>query len=147
MFASENINSGTFIQLYQGERISAEEADLRVQQGNMYIMSLADDIRIDGSNQDNIARKINHSYTPNCVAETWDCHNEVKVLIRAVEDIQANEELSLNYGDGCYPTIDLECDVDLYERHMKSIKNRIRRMLHEYDIISAKVEIKTQDES
>lgn len=78
---------------YVGERITSDEADRR---GGKYLFELNDKYTIDGSGRDNLARYINHSCKPNCEAELN--YAETRVFIKAKRNIEAGEELTVDYG-------------------------------------------------
>jgi SET domain-containing protein len=93
-FAKANITKGMFLLEYQGERIDKEESARRCEQNNVYIFALDDHEDIDGSAAWNPARFLNHSCTPNCEAVFED----ERIFFVASRDIQAGEELTINYG-------------------------------------------------
>lgn len=91
-FAIQRICSGTRILEYTGRRISLKEANERYwERPSTYLFSLADGTVIDGIGS---ASLVNHCCEPNCQAEEHDGH----VWIRALRDIEAGEELTLDYG-------------------------------------------------
>jgi SET domain-containing protein len=98
-YAGEFISAGAFIVEYVGEIIPAEEAYRREQdpaRNGIYTFWTNDEWAIDGCREDNTARFINHSCTPNC-----DYLIEGRrVLIYAARDIAAGEELSIDYSYG-----------------------------------------------
>lgn len=98
-FATRKIAAGTRIAEYKGERISAEEAEIRHANkvGNphhTFFFSLEDGRVIDGAAGGNNARWINHACAPNCEAVEEDG----RVFIHALRDIEAGEELGYDYG-------------------------------------------------
>jgi len=98
---------------YLGERIDKRESERRAllqaararKTGDaaVYIFTLSKRYDIDGNFPWNTARLINHSCNPNC--EAWIVGR--KIIIHALHDIQAGEELTFDYG----------FDVDCYEDH------------------------------
>lgn len=98
---------------YFGEKIDRRESERRAlrQQAKaiktgaaaVYIFTLSKRYDIDGNFPWNTARLINHSCNPNC--EAWIVGR--KIIIHALQDIQAGEELTFDYG----------FDVDCYEDH------------------------------
>ena len=98
-YAGGFIPAGAFIIEYVGELIPAEEAYRREQdatRSGIYTFWTDDEWAIDGYREDNTARFINHSCTPNC-----DYRIEgQRVLIYAACDIAAGEELSIDYSYG-----------------------------------------------
>jgi SET domain-containing protein len=96
LFAGQDIQQGTKIIRYIGEKITQEESDRRLAAGNVYIFGLDERYSIDGSTPKNTARFINHSCDPNCHTEQFGN----TIWIMAIKDIQAGEELTYNYGYG-----------------------------------------------
>ena len=93
-FALENIESGTRIIEYVGERIDKAESLRRCEQNNEYIFTLDAEHDLDGDVEWNPARFINHSCVPNCDAELIDG----RIWIVSNRKIEAGEELTFNYG-------------------------------------------------
>ncbi|HEY4522120.1 MAG TPA: SET domain-containing protein [Candidatus Paceibacterota bacterium] len=92
LFATAPLARGERIVEYTGTRVSASEADhLKTR----YVLEVDDRWAIDGSPRHNIARYINHSCAPNCEGDLSDG----RVFIRAMQNIAAGEELTLDYGD------------------------------------------------
>ncbi len=113
VYATGFIPRETPIIEYFGEKIDKAESDRRslLQQAKarrtgdaaVYIFTLSKRYDIDGNVPWNTARLINHSCNPNC--EAWIVGR--KIIIHALHDIQAGEELTFDYG----------FDVDCYEDH------------------------------
>lgn len=100
VFACRKIAAGERIIEYKGERIAWETALERAAAANLplghtYFFSLADGRVIDGASKGNAARFINHSCEPNC--EPFE-HDDGRVFIYAMRDIDAGEELSYYYA-------------------------------------------------
>jgi uncharacterized protein len=100
VFACSRISAGEKIIEYKGERIVWEEALERAEAaghaiGHTYFFSLADGHVIDGASKGNAARYINHSCEPNC--EPLE-HDNGRVFIYALRDIEVGEELSYYYA-------------------------------------------------
>lgn len=96
-YALAPIPAGAFIVEYTGELIPAEEAYRREQdpgRGGIYTFWTGDEWAIDGIGEENIARFINHSCTPNCDYRIEGC----RVFIHAARDIAAGEELTIDYS-------------------------------------------------
>lgn len=99
VFAARKIPEGTCIIEYGGKRISWKEA---VRRENLkapddfhtFFFSLDNGRIIDGGDEGNDARWINHSCEPNCEAREEDG----KVFIYALRDIARGEELNYDYG-------------------------------------------------
>src|SRR5215470_2738447 len=94
LFAAQDIQQDTKIIRYIGEKITNEESERRLAVGNVYIFGLDERYAIDGSMPKNTARYINHSCDPNCHTEQFG--NTIWIV--AINDIQAGEELTYNYG-------------------------------------------------
>ena len=98
---------------YFGEKIDKQESErralrqhakaLKTGDAAVYIFTLSKRYDIDGNFPWNTARLINHSCNPNC--EAWIVGR--KIVIHALYNIQAGEELTFDYG----------FDVDCYEDH------------------------------
>ena len=100
-FAKVDIRRGKRIVEYDGPRVSQEEAQALIDQGNAYIFTLNDEIAIDGWAPWNMARFINHSCAPNCESRIV----RDRVWLYALRSIRAGEELTYNY---CYELDDAE---------------------------------------
>lgn len=106
VFAHRDIPAGTEIIRYQGRLLTHAEADERyggnVDEGHTYLFTLNEHYVIDGNDQGNSARWINHSCDPNCHAVTIeDAHERPerdRIVIESLRDISAGEELSFDYG-------------------------------------------------
>jgi len=101
VFAARKIPAGTQIIEYQGERISAKEADRRHPTNpddpfHTFFFSLSSGRVIDGGDNGNDARWINHACEPNC--ESQESPNGKRVYITAIRDIARGEELFYDYG-------------------------------------------------
>jgi SET domain-containing protein len=92
LFARQDIKEGDFILEYTGTKVSTKIADASE---SKYLFEIDDDWTIDGVGQDNHARWINHACFPNVEADVLDG----KILIHALRDIFAGEELTIDYGD------------------------------------------------
>ena len=113
VYATDFIAKEAAIIEYFGEKIDKAESDRRslLQQAKakrtgdaaVYIFTLSKRYDIDGNVPWNTARLINHSCNPNC--EAWIVGR--KIIIPALQDIPAGEELTFDYG----------FDVDCYEDH------------------------------
>lgn len=106
VFANRDIPAGTEIIRYRGRLLTHEEADQRyggnVDEGHTYLFTLNEHYVIDGNDNGNSARWINHSCDPNCQAVTVEDARERperdRIVIEALRDISAGEELSFDYG-------------------------------------------------
>lgn len=101
VFAARKIPAGTRIIEYGGKRISAKEADRRHPTNpddpfHTFFFALSSGRVIDGGDEGNDARWINHSCQPNCEAQEGK-HGK-RVYIVALQDIPRGTELSYDYG-------------------------------------------------
>lgn len=101
VFARRKIPAGTRIIEYQGQRISNAEADRRHPTNpddpfHTFFFVLSTGKVIDGNDQGNDARWINHSCEPNCESEEGKGGKRVYVV--AKRDIARGEELYYDYG-------------------------------------------------
>lgn len=99
VFATRDIEPGERIIEYTGRRIDWPEALRRTAAANgpvnhTFYFSLADGNVIDGGDEGNDARWINHACGPNCEAY----EDEGRVFIHALRLIEAGEELNYNYA-------------------------------------------------
>jgi SET domain-containing protein len=93
-FARVAIPAGTRVIEYCGERITKSESVLRCEQNNEYIFSLNEFEDLDGNQENNPARFINHSCQPNCEAEL----EAGRIWIISKSPIGAGQEITFNYG-------------------------------------------------
>lgn len=91
LFAGEHIPTGEFIIEYYGKKLTDKQAD---EKGGKYLFQADDNVVIDGSRRDNIARYMNHSCKPNCEPEI----DGKRIFMYALRNIAAGEELTYNYG-------------------------------------------------
>lgn len=101
IFAACDIPAETVIFEYHGARISQEEADEKPSADpdddfHTFFFSLSSGDIIDGGENGNDARWINHSCEPNCEAQ--EDENGERVYIVALHDIPEGEELLYDYG-------------------------------------------------
>jgi SET domain-containing protein len=99
VFATRKIPADACIIEYQGKRISWKEAVRRenakpADNFHTFFFSLESGKIIDGGDEGNDARWINHACEPNCEAREEDG----KVFIYARRDIVRGEELNYDYG-------------------------------------------------
>ncbi|MEY4747028.1 MAG: hypothetical protein RLZZ416_77 [Candidatus Parcubacteria bacterium] len=92
LFARVSIKTGDFIAEYTGKKISTALADTLK---TRYLFELDEDWTIDGETLSNVARWINHACEPNAEA---DVHDD-RILISALRDISAGEEITMDYGE------------------------------------------------
>ncbi len=142
VFAKKNIQEGTRIIEYVGEKVTKAESDRRADiplgnhkndksNGAVYLFYLNKRHDIDGYVSHNTARFINHSCEPNCEPDII----RGKIWIIALRDIKKGEELTYNYG---YDYADYEehlcrCNTDncmgfiLAEEHWPKLKAKRTR--------------------
>ena len=101
VFARRKIPAGTRIFEYTGKRITTKQADEQAPSDpddpfHTFFFSVSSGKIIDGSQDGNDARFINHSCAPNC--ETEEDESGKRVYVLALRDIQRGEELNFDYG-------------------------------------------------
>ena len=96
VFAKRLIPKGTRVVEYQGRRrpkAQLLEEAVRGERKLTYVLNLDADTAIDGAEQGNDARFVNHSCEPNCELYIFDA----TPYIYAMEDIPAEAELTFDY--------------------------------------------------
>jgi SET domain-containing protein len=101
VFAARKIPAGTRVIEYGGKRISGKEADRRHPANpddpfHTFFFVLSSGKVIDGGDEGNDARWINHACEPNC--ESQESKKGKYVYIVATRDIARGEELFYDYG-------------------------------------------------
>ena len=124
VFARTDIPRGTRLIEYTGEKISNAEADRRYEDELMgrhhtFLFILNSRTVIDAARGGNIAKYINHSCDPNCVAWIEGQH----IWIDAEKDIREGEELTYDYEYDYDPEYTIE-DLELYKCECGSRKCR-----------------------
>jgi SET domain-containing protein len=99
VFATRKIPAGARIIEYAGKRISEKQAEKRFgldpeNPHHTFFFSLQSGKLIDGGDEGNDARWINHSCEPNCEAQ----EEKGRVYIHALRDLIRGEELCYDYG-------------------------------------------------
>ena len=117
VFAIADIAENQEIIEYGGKRLTHTRADHKYGgssiTGHTFLFTLNDDYVIDGNQDGNDARWINHSCAPNCEAvlvEHEDDPEKSQVFIEAIRAIRPGEELTYDYG------------IPLAERHTPRLK-------------------------
>ena len=115
VYARKDIPKGTRLIEYTGERINNAEADRRYDDEGMkrhhtFLFILNSRTCIDAAVGGNIARFINHSCDPNCVAWIEGQH----IWIDALRDIKEGEELAYDYEYDFLPEYTVE-DLEFYK--------------------------------
>ena len=99
VYASVKIPRRTVIGIYEGVRCLPEEIPEVSAGGSTYLFGLSDGMTIDGSQEGNFTRFINHSCVPNCEAiEQYDEDDVLQIEIRSKRSIAAGEELAIDYA-------------------------------------------------
>jgi SET domain-containing protein len=111
VFATRKTPADTRVIEYTGKRITflqacENEATRDDQSTHTFLFSLEDSRVIDGGQNGNDARWINHSCEPNCQAE----EKSGRIFISTLRDIARGEELNYDYG------------LVLEERHTPALK-------------------------
>lgn len=104
VFARAAIAAGTPVLEYVGERLSPAEARRRDPDNN-YLLNIDARTTIDGSDESNVARFLNHSCAPNLELLVY----KKRAFLIALRDIARGEELTYDYnlvlhGDVDVPT-------------------------------------------
>lgn len=116
VFAARDIPAEKEIIEYKGKRLThrqADQADGDVETGHTFLFTLNDKYVIDGAQEGNDARWINHSCEPNCEAVLLEDDKDRKadqVIIQSIRPIKKGEELTYDYG------------ITLGERHTPRLK-------------------------
>lgn len=92
LYALAPIHEGEFIVEYTGNKIPTKVADEMTEA--RFLFEVDEDWTIDGEDEANTARYINHSCDPNAESEIHDGH----ILISALRDIAPGEEITMDYG-------------------------------------------------
>lgn len=93
LFAVRDFAAGEYLLDYVGEIITAREADKRAD--NEYLFELENKMVIDGKEESNIARYINHSCDPNTEA----IEEDGAIRFYTLRDIHTGEEFTFDYGE------------------------------------------------
>ena len=95
VFATIHIGEGTRLIEYKGDRITDLESEALYTDTSHTFLFMLDDTRvIDGGQNGNTSRWINHSCEPNCEAN----EEQGRVFIDALRDIDGGEEISIDYN-------------------------------------------------
>jgi SET domain-containing protein len=101
-----DIDAGAFVVEYVGEVISIEEFNFRCEEQQIlpmpyktqhYSILLNNSLVIDSHSSGNIARFINHSCEPNCIAKVWVKNGRDTIGIFASKKIKSGEVLTYDY--------------------------------------------------
>ncbi|CAH1993564.1 unnamed protein product [Acanthoscelides obtectus] len=102
LYAARDLEKHTMVIEYIGEIIRTELAECREKQyeaknRGIYMFRLDEERVVDATLCGGLARYINHSCNPNCVAETVEVDRDVRIIIFTKRRIQRGEELSYDY--------------------------------------------------
>ena len=101
--SNQVIRRGGFVIEYVGELITMEEyrgrmaANQLTGEENYYYLTIDAHRMIDAGPKGNLARFMNHSCDPNCIAQKWTVNGDIRVGLFAIKDIQPGAELTFNY--------------------------------------------------
>ncbi len=93
IFSKIQFDRGVRITEYIGKRKKWKKLNIP-KRNRVWLMGINDDLVIDGNEGGNIARYINHSCKPNCIAVLIG----KRVFIETVRKIEINEEITIDYG-------------------------------------------------
>lgn len=102
LFAARDFDKATMIIEYLGEIIRNEVGNVReklyqARNNSIYMFRLNEDLIIDATVNGGLARYINHSCNPNCVAETLSLDCGTRIIITTRQVIERGEELTYDY--------------------------------------------------
>ena len=106
VFAAKDLPAEKYVIRYRGRLLTHAQADKRYSEnaetGHTFLFILNDQYVIDGNQQGNDARWINHSCAPNCqpVLVEYEGRDRKldRVMIETLRPIKAGEELTYDYG-------------------------------------------------
>ena len=109
VFAATKVPKRTYLCEYMGEVITEAELQARVNRHRAsYVMDIGDGFVIDAFKYGSIGRFINHSCTPNAVAEVWNVGGNPRVAIYSNTTIEQDEEVTFDYGSD-YEFMECKC--------------------------------------
>lgn len=103
LYALESIAAKEMIIEYVGESIRQQVAEHREKSylktgiGSSYLFRIDENSVIDATKKGGIARFINHCCNPSCTAKIIKVEGKKRIVIYALRDIEANEELTYDY--------------------------------------------------
>lgn len=125
LFATKPIKKGSKIIRYFGPLLdSKKKKDDAVD--NKYLFEINNRWTIDGSVRKNIARYINHACKPN--AESDVSARKRRVVIRAIKNIEAGDEINYDYGTDYFKIFlkPIGCKCDACEKKRKKKRAEAR---------------------
>src|ERR1700749_1369660 len=125
LFATRRIKKGTRIIRYFGPLLDSKKTK-EDEIENKYLFELTNRWTIDGSVRENIARYINHGCRPN--AESDVKPRKRKVYIRAIKNIEPDEEINYDYGSDYFKAYlkPIGCKCDACEKKRKKQRAEAR---------------------
>lgn len=103
LFALEEIMPNEMIIEYVGQRVRPVLAERREKEyekqgiGSSYLFRIDDMTVVDATNHGNIARFINHSCNPNCIAKIINVDGTKHIVIYSKKVIKPNDEITYDY--------------------------------------------------
>ncbi|XP_046742436.1 histone-lysine N-methyltransferase 2C-like isoform X3 [Diprion similis] len=102
LYAARDLERHTMVIEYIGEIIRSELAETREKQyearnRGIYMFRLDEERVVDATLCGGLARYINHSCNPNCVAEIVEVERDLRIIIFAKRRISRGEELAYDY--------------------------------------------------
>lgn len=102
LYAARDLERHTMVIEYIGEVIRTELSEVReklyeAKNRGIYMFRLDEDRVVDATLSGGLARYINHSCNPNCVAETVEVERDLRIIIFAKRRISRGEELAYDY--------------------------------------------------
>lgn len=103
LYALEPIAANEMIIEYVGDTIRQQVAEIREKHylklgiGSSYLFRIDDSTVVDATKKGGIARFINHCCSPSCTAKIIKVGGKKRIVIYALKDIKANEELTYDY--------------------------------------------------
>ncbi|KAK9810068.1 hypothetical protein WJX72_004247 [[Myrmecia] bisecta] len=102
VFTTEYVSAAEMIMEYVGELVRRPLSDIRERSykrtgWGLYFFAIDADFVIDATMRGNMARYINHSCNPNCVAKLADVEGRRRVFIVSKHELAPGEELTYDY--------------------------------------------------
>ncbi|CAG2053007.1 unnamed protein product [Timema podura] len=102
LYAARDLERHTMVIEYIGEVIRTELSEIREKQyeaknRGIYMFRLDEERVVDATLSGGLARYINHSCNPNCVAEIVEVERDLRIIIFAKRRVSRGEELAYDY--------------------------------------------------